>query len=820
MGSTVTRSQRFTHEHPCPICGGYESMGHGNPDRCWGFLSEDGLWAHCTHADNAGYLSMNAKSETYAHRLYGRCGCGDEHNPAHELSQSVFQPSASSKPIRIWPSIPQTWKVKGREGRDVTLGHTADYLYCDADGTLLYVVTRYGDQDVQGQHLKTFLQFRPVPHQKGWVATLKACPSIPGLEVSVEYVLYRLPELIAARQQWSDALIFIPEGEKCVEALRSLGIVATCNPGGALKWSRVPGASEALRGAHVVLLPDNDGPSKDHPHDGFKGQRHVCQVAQALNGVAQSIRILDLPGLGPKKDVYDWLKRGGTKEQLLALARSAPLASEWVPPWERATEHIEVTYQNRQHTGGSGASPDAEEDTQPTTMGHYPILTDLQAEALEPPQGILGDLLFDKSTAFLFGDSGTWKTFLALDWACHIATGREWLGRAVKQGPVIYVAGEGGHGLGQRITAWKQQHGIVGQGEERAIDLFVVPVAVNLLDRQAVPDLIADIRQHPNLAGRQPRLLIFDTLACCMSGGDENNARDSTLVFEAARQLKHAFGCCVLILHHHGKDTKRGMRGSSGWRNNADTAVRMVPGAPSESGLYQPGEAMKVTCAKPRDAESFADVFVTTEVVRWTRADGTERSSLVIVGTQSTASEEVEKPLSSQALRALQVLAESPESLSTTNWEKACGAQGVGHSTYYDVRKRLLARGLVEQFEHEYRPGEFITLYRPTSAGRGLVSPEVQGPTKTSPIGPNGPNGPGAMTHQSMGGGPTGHVDVLEAAEPATPEKSGAQAGPTSTAPIKEPGPLDLADTRQPVLVAAPDMLSEDEGEEMAEWEL
>src|SRR5437867_4150238 len=78
-------------------------------------------------------------------------------------------------------------------------------------------------------------------------------------------VLYHLPEVLAA--VLAGKRIWIPEGEKDVEALRALGKVATCNPFGAGKWR--PEYSGALRGADVVLVPDKDEP----------GHAHMKQVA-------------------------------------------------------------------------------------------------------------------------------------------------------------------------------------------------------------------------------------------------------------------------------------------------------------------------------------------------------------------------------------------------------------------------------------------------------------------------------------------------------------------------------------------------------------
>jgi putative DNA primase/helicase len=101
--------------------------------------------------------------------------------------------------------------------------------------------------------------------------------------------------------------IYIVEGEKDVETLRALGLVATCNPGGAGKWQ--PSYNEVLRGRHVVILPDHDD----------SGRQHSMDVARSLAGIAASVRVIDLPALGEKGDVSDWLAAGNTVDDLRAL---------------------------------------------------------------------------------------------------------------------------------------------------------------------------------------------------------------------------------------------------------------------------------------------------------------------------------------------------------------------------------------------------------------------------------------------------------------------------------------------------------------------
>ena len=105
--------------------------------------------------------------------------------------------------------------------------------------------------------------------------------------------------------------MFIAEGEKGVDAIRSLGLTATCSPGGAGKWRSE--YSPHLAGRRVVILPDNDE----------AGRAHAEQVAASVARHAADTRVLELPGLPPKGDVADLIEAGGTAERLLELATLA-----------------------------------------------------------------------------------------------------------------------------------------------------------------------------------------------------------------------------------------------------------------------------------------------------------------------------------------------------------------------------------------------------------------------------------------------------------------------------------------------------------------
>jgi putative DNA primase/helicase len=116
---------------------------------------------------------------------------------------------------------------------------------------------------------------------------------------------YRLPKLLKADT------IFVVEGEKDADKLAEKGLTATTNPGGAGKWRREYGPY--FQGKAVAILPDNDKPGKDHAFD----------VARKLCSLAGSVKVVELPGLPEKGDVSDWIKAGGSVEQLQALVEAA-----------------------------------------------------------------------------------------------------------------------------------------------------------------------------------------------------------------------------------------------------------------------------------------------------------------------------------------------------------------------------------------------------------------------------------------------------------------------------------------------------------------
>lgn len=182
-----------------------------------------------------------------------------------------------------------TWlEVRGfKERREkVKPRMVASYDYRDEQGTLLFQAVR--------MEPKSFRQ-RQSDGYGGWTWNVKGVRQVP----------YRLPEIAAS----PEAEIFVVEGEKDADRLAALGLVATCNAGGAGKWADAH--SNCLAERHVVILPDNDD----------AGHNHARKAKASLEAAGAQVRVLCLPELPPKGDVSDWLDAGGSKERLLALVK-------------------------------------------------------------------------------------------------------------------------------------------------------------------------------------------------------------------------------------------------------------------------------------------------------------------------------------------------------------------------------------------------------------------------------------------------------------------------------------------------------------------
>src|SRR3954452_14897621 len=191
---------------------------------------------------------------------------------------------------------------------------------------------------------------------------------------------------------------------------------------------------------------------------------------------------------------------------------------------------------------------------------------------LAEPKWLVEPFVPEAGFVVLFGQTGTYKTFLAIDIA----------GRA--DGLAVYVAAEGSpRRFGERVLAWETAAG-------RPSGIRVHPYAVNLLDLGDVEALAGAIRS----LAESVRLVVIDTTARNTPGANENSTQDTGRLVGVMDQLRTEFGCATLAVHHSGYENTKRERGSSALRAAADVSILTKRTALLE---------VRLECAKSRDAE-------------------------------------------------------------------------------------------------------------------------------------------------------------------------------------------------------------------------
>lgn len=221
------------------------------------------------------------------------------------------------------------------------------------------------------------------------------------------------------------------------------------------------------------------------------------------------------------------------------------------------------------------------------------VLSLADLRSLPDPSWRIEGILHAPAVAAAVGAPGEGKTFLSLDMALSVATGQEWLGRATKRGPVLYIAAEGATGMRDRVEAWLKHRGIP---ESELPEFWVMPDAVELTDNKQVEALEYRITSLPVV----PVLIVIDTLAQCFTQGDENSANDMGRFMRNARRLQRT-GATVLIVHHttksKGKQEPR-ERGSGALRGAVDAMIgSQAAKCVASSGRWKPG-ADAVRCRR------------------------------------------------------------------------------------------------------------------------------------------------------------------------------------------------------------------------------
>jgi len=229
-------------------------------------------------------------------------------------------------------------------------------------------------------------------------------------------------------------------------------------------------------------------------------------------------------------------------------------------------------------------------------------------------------LLISGGASVLYGESNAGKTFAAVDLALSVASGNPWQGRQVDQGPVLYLALEGGNGIANRIAAYRQHHGIADD-----LPFAMTSNGVDLTDDNGAVPIIDTAYQILEDTGDAVRLIVIDTLSRSLCGGDENSSADMGALVRNVDAIRQETGAHVMLVHHAGKDLARGARGHSLLRAAIDTEIQV---SRSDSG------AVVARVEKQRDLPSEGEfAFVLEPVTLGTDHRGNPVRSCVVAAT-------------------------------------------------------------------------------------------------------------------------------------------------------------------------------------------
>lgn len=234
-----------------------------------------------------------------------------------------------------------------------------------------------------------------------------------------------------------------------------------------------------------------------------------------------------------------------------------------------------------------------------------------------PIKWLVKHWLQEQALIMVHGPSGGGKTFAVLDWSLHMAAGLpEWNGHKVKPGTVVYLAGEGHHGLRSRVAAWKQHHKAGG------LSMWLSKAGCDLNTAEGYQRVLDAVRALPSA----PSMIVIDTLHRFLLG-DENSAQDAKTMIDACAGLMREFNCSVLLVHHTGvsDEAQHRARGSSAWKGALEIEISIVPA--------KGDQPMQIVQRKSKDAEEAQPIYANLNVVPisgWLDEDGEQVCSAVL----------------------------------------------------------------------------------------------------------------------------------------------------------------------------------------------
>lgn len=282
----------------------------------------------------------------------------------------------------------------------------------------------------------------------------------------------------------------------------------------------------------------------------------------------------------------------------------------------------------------------------------WTVLHAKELKNLPPVSWLIEGEIPEAGLTVLYGESGAGKSFIGVDYALTVA----------QKHRVVYVPTEGEAGYQKRIWAWCDHHKLT-EG-----DLYFILGTVNLFEKESFAELLKELKRL------NPALVVFDTLALAMSGGDENSARDMGLVLTHCRRIIHTTRSSVVLVHHVGKGGNS-ERGSSALRGNADVMVKVSPS----------DDLVLVECSKTKDEKPFERRYLYMLPVG---------DSLVPVSSDQVIRSEGDLTQNQRKLLDLLAMEANRTGITTRDME---AQTGISLATTIRTLSNLLKKGLVKK---------------------------------------------------------------------------------------------------------------------------
>ena len=449
------------------------------------------------HEDSNPSLNFNNQKGTYFCH-----GCGKKGHTFHFYAKLNGLDTKRDFP-KILKGIASDFGIPWEETKSHIV-KTYDYL--DAEGKLYSQTVR--------MEPKSFWQRRPNGNG-GWITK--------DVWKDVKPILYNLPDVEKSQE------IIIVEGEKDADTIMSMGFCGTTCPMGAKKWREE--YNGALNGKDVVLIPDNDQ----------EGREHMAQVGASLNGIAKSLKLLDLSDLPSKGDVTDWFQKIGDKveggERLAVMIENAGL---YEPPKTKTLEDA--------------------------------ILEVKEFKTVDLPvkRQIVAPWLTEQSINLIIGLRGTGKTWFTMSLLDAVSRGDNFGPWELRTSvPCLYLEGEmAAQDVRERLDA-------LNPDQDRQNPLFVYSDAyANSLGLPRANLLSEKWRTTMKrvLTTRKIKLWVVDNIASLTGGIDENSKKDWDPINQWLLELRFA-GISTMLLHHTNK--AGGQRGTSAREDNIDVSITL-----------------------------------------------------------------------------------------------------------------------------------------------------------------------------------------------------------------------------------------------------